>query len=260
MPKVHDYLQRHLRWSSLHFTLIDPEKRTSEKAGLIAKAAQDAGSHAILVGGSTGVTPDSVNETVKAIKEQVSVPVILFPGGAEGISPHADAIFFMSMLNSQSPRYLIEEQVAASEKIHEMGIEVIPMGYIVVAPGGRVGEVGQAKLVPRDNPREALKYALAAQYLGMHYVYLEAGSGAKEPVPLPMIHEVSERLQIPLIVGGGIRDAKTAKGLLEAGADIIVTGNLLEGPVDVQKTLAEIIRESIDELKQKIREIREAVD
>lgn len=255
--KVHDYLTRSLRWSSLHFTLIDPEKRQPKEAGLVAKAAQEAGSHAILVGGSTGVHAEPLDLTVKAIKEHVHVPVILFPGSKDGLSPHADAVFFMTMMNSQSPRFLLEEQVAASERIHEMGLEVLPMGYIVVAPGGRVGEVGQAKLVQRENPREAVKYALAAQYFGMDFVYLEAGSGAHHPIPIPMVQAVAEKIDVPLIVGGGIRDAASAKALLLAGADIIVTGNLLEEPIDVQKTLTEIIRESIDSLKKRIREVVE---
>jgi phosphoglycerol geranylgeranyltransferase len=252
--KVHAYLKRSLRWSSLHFTLIDPDKQPPEKSGAIAEAAAKAGSHAMLVGGSTGIHHDNLNQTVRAIKEHVQVPVILFPGGADGVSAHADAIFFMQMLNSQSPRFLLDEQIAATDRIRETGIEVLPMGYLVVAPGGRVGEVGQARLIPRENTHEAVRYALAAQYFGMDYVYLEAGSGAHNPVPAPMIEEVAKHVDLPLIVGGGIRDAATAKSLVVAGADIIVTGNLLEGPVDVQKTLTEIIQESIEALKKKIRE------
>lgn len=252
--RVHYYLQRGLRWSSLHFTLIDPEKLPPERAAQLARAAQEAGSHGILVGGSTGVTRPHLDALVKAVKDAVRIPVILFPGNGEGLSPHADAVFFMSMLNSQSPRYLIEEQVQAVEEIEAMGLEVLPMGYLVVAPGGRVGQVGQAKLIPRERPEEAVKYALAAQYFGMRYVYLEAGSGVDQPVPLPMIHQVSRRINVPLIVGGGIRDAATARQLVEAGADILVTGNLVEGPIDVQKTISEIIKESIEELRRKIRE------
>lgn len=223
-------------------------------AGKVARAAEVAGSHAVLVGGSTDVTNTNVNQTVRAVKNNVNVPVILFPGGANGVSPHADAIFYMTMMNSRSPRYLMQEQVAAAERIHEMGLEVLPMGYVVVEPGGRVGEVGEADLIPRDNPRAGVKYALASQFLGMRYVYLEAGSGAGNAVPTPMVREVASVLDVPLIVGGGIRDAETAKAMLTAGADIIVTGNLLEGPVDVQKTLTEIIRESIEELRKRIRE------
>jgi phosphoglycerol geranylgeranyltransferase len=252
--RVHYYLQRNLRWSSLHFTLVDPDKQTPQRAGELARGAEQAGSHAIMVGGSTGVDRTIIDQTVRAIKDASSVPVILFPGSGEGLSAHADAVFFMSMLNSQNPRFIMEEQVAAVENIEAMGLEVLPMGYIVVAPGERVGQVGQAKLVDREQPEMAVKYALAAQYFGMKYVYLEAGSGAKTPVPLPMIHQVSKRIDVPLIVGGGIRDAATAKQLVEAGADILVTGNLVEGNIDVQKTIGEIIKESIVEIKRKIRE------
>lgn len=252
--KVHAYLRRNLRWSSLHFTLIDPEKQAPERAGEIAKAAENAGSHAILVGGSSGVHGGNLDACVEAIKTQVRVPVILFPGNAQGVSKHADAILFMQMLNSQSPRFLMEEQVAATERIRELGIEVIPMGYIVVAPGGRVGEVGQAKLVARERPQEAVRYALAAQYFGMDYVYLEAGSGADATVPASMIEAVAKAVDIPVIVGGGIRSAAAARELVAAGADVIVTGNLLEGPVDVQKTLTEIIQESIQALRKKFRD------
>jgi phosphoglycerol geranylgeranyltransferase len=252
--RVHYYLQRNLRWSSLHFTLLDPDKQTPQRAGELAHHAQEAGSHAILVGGSTGVDRKMLDATVLAIKGASTVPVILFPGSGEGLSPHADAVFFMSMLNSQTPRFLIEEQVRAVDDIEAMGLEVLPMGYLVVEPGEKVGLVGQAKLLAREKPEEAVKYALAAQYFGMRYVYLEAGSGAKSPVPLPMIHQVSKRIDIPLIVGGGIRDAATAKQLVEAGADILVTGNVVEGNLDVQKTIGEIIRESIVEIKKKIRE------
>lgn len=252
--RVHYYLQRNLRWSSLHFTLVDPEKQEPARAAELARHAQEAGSHAIMVGGSTGVDRNRIDETVRAIKGASSVPVILFPGSGEGLSPHADAVFFMSMLNSQNPRFLVEEQAAAVDEIEAMGLEVLPMGYIVVAPGERVGQVGQARLVPRDQPELAVKYALVAQYFGMKYVYLEAGSGAKEPVPLPMIHQVSKRIDLPLIVGGGIRDAATARQLVEAGADILVTGNVVEGNIDVQKTIGEIIKESIVEIKKKIRE------
>jgi phosphoglycerol geranylgeranyltransferase len=253
--RVHYYLQRNLRWSSLHFTLLDPEKQTPERAAELAHAAQEGGSHAVMVGGSTGFTRDQLDATVKAVKSKVSIPVILFPGNGEnGLSPEADAVFFMSMLNSRNPRYLIEEQAKAADEIRTMGLEAIPMGYLVVEPGGKVGQVGEARLLSRDNPQEAVRYALAAQYFGMDYVYLEAGSGAGAPVPADMITAVHRKIDIPLIVGGGIRSAATAKELIEAGADILVTGNLIEGPIDVQKTIGEIVGKAIQDLKKKIRE------
>lgn len=253
--RVHYYLQRNLRWSSLHFTLIDPEKQSADRAAELAHAAQEGGSHAILVGGSTGFTRAQLDATVKAIKGRVSVPVILFPGSGEsGLSPEADAVFFMSMLNSRSPRFLVEEQATAAKEIRAMGLEAIPMGYLVVEPGGKVGQVGEAKLLPRDRPEEAVRYALAAQYFGMDYVYLEAGSGAATPVPAEMIREVHRAIDIPLIVGGGIRSAAAARELVDAGADILVTGNLIEGQIDVQKTVGEIVGKAIQDLKKKLRE------
>jgi phosphoglycerol geranylgeranyltransferase len=252
---VHYYLQRNLRWSSLHFTLLDPEKQSPERAAELAHAAQEGGSHAVMVGGSTGFTRQQLEATVKAVKGRVSIPVILFPGSGEsGLSPEADAVFFMSMLNSRNPRFVVEEQANFADEIREMGLEAIPMGYLVVEPGGRVGQVGEARLLPRDKPEEAVKYALAAQYFGMDYVYLEAGSGAEAPVPIPLIQAVHRKIDIPLIVGGGIRSAQTARSLVEAGADILVTGNLLEGQVDVQKTIGEIVGKAIQDLKKKIRE------
>jgi len=208
-----------------------------------------------MVGGSTGFTRPQLDATVKAIKGKVSIPVILFPGNSEhGLSPEADAVFFMSMLNSRNPRYLIEEQARAADEIKSMGLEAIPMGYLVVEPGGKVGQVGEARLLPRDNPAEAVRYALAAQYFGMDYVYLEAGSGAGAPVPTDMISAVHRQIDIPLIVGGGIRSAASARELIEAGADILVTGNLIEGQIDVQKTIGEIVGKAIQDLKKKIRE------
>jgi len=102
------------------------------------------------------------------------------------------------------------------------------MGYIIVAPGMKVGEVGQADVIPRDSPKTAVAYALAAQYLGMKYVYLEAGSGAPEPVPEEMIRAVRSAIDVPLLVGGGIRDAETAARVKGAGASIVVTGTVVE--------------------------------
>lgn len=250
---VHAYLKRNLRFSALHFTLIDPANQEPADAAKTAWAAERAGSHAVLVGGSTGATARRVDATVRAIQDSVGVPVILFPSGADGVSEAADAILFMAMLNSQDVRFLVGEQLAAVERIEEAGLETIPMGYVVVEPGGRVGQVGQADLVARDDVPTAVRYGLLARNFGMHYVYLEAGSGAPTPVPAPMIRQVRDRSGLPVIVGGGIRDAEAARGVLEAGADIFVTGNLLEGDVDVTKTLRTILSESIKDLRRRMR-------
>ncbi len=248
--KVRSYIEREVLRGPLHFTLVDPDRQDAREAAAMAVAAQEAGSHAIMVGGSTGLSNALVDETVGAIKAVCNLPVILFPPGAQGISPRADAVFWMTMLNSRNRRYLIEEQRKGAMWVKRLGLEPISMAYLVVEPGGRVGEVGEADLIRRDDPNTAVEYALAAQYFGMDLVYLEAGSGASEPVPVEMVAAVKSEIEIPLIVGGGIRDPHTARRLIEAGADIIVTGTLIERVVDVRSTLSEFL----DYIRQFVRE------
>ena len=225
---VLDYLRTRLADGKVHLSLLDPDKFTPGQAGESAFRAQMAGTDGIMVGGSTGVTPDTTDATVKAIKDRTRVPVILFPAGAHTLSRYADAVYFMSMLNSQDVRMVVGEQRKAARAIQEWGLETIPMGYLIVEPGMRVGEVGHAKPIPRSDVEEAVRYALTAQYLGMQLVYLEAGSGAPDPVPPKMIAAVKRELSIPLIVGGGIRTPEAARDTARAGADIVVTGTVIE--------------------------------
>jgi len=209
-------------------TLLDPEKQTPEEAGKLAAEAAQAGTDAIMVGGSTGVTQDKVDATVLAIKEAAKLPVILFPANAGNLSPHADALYFMSLLNSRDPRLIVGEQRLAAPIVRAWGLETIPMAYLVVEPGMRAGEVGDADLIGRKNPVVAVQYALAAQMLGMKLVYLEAGSGAPEPVPDRIVRAVKEAVDILVVVGGGIRTAEDAGKIARAGADIVVTGTVVE--------------------------------
>lgn len=250
---VEEYLYRHLRHGPLHLTLIDPDRQDPKSAAEMAKAAADAGSHAIMVGGSTPERARILDRTVKLIKRQSGLPVILFPGGATQVSAHADAVWFMSLLNSRSRDFLMGEQVRGAPVIHKLGIEAIPMGYIVVEPGGTVGRVGQADLVRRDDLDSAMAYALAAQYFGMRFVYLEAGSGAPQPVPPNMIRAVKRAVRVPVIVGGGLRTADAAHDAIEAGADIIVTGTLVEGVTDVSKTLGDYLFDLSERLRREVR-------
>ncbi|MEA3190121.1 MAG: phosphoglycerol geranylgeranyltransferase [Thermoplasmata archaeon] len=244
---------RHLRHGPLHITLIDPDKQGPEEAGAMAKSAADAGSHAIMVGGSTPERRRVLDEAVKLIKKESGLPVILFPGAATQVSAHADAIWFMSLLNSRSREFLVGEQVRGAPIIEKLGIEPIPMGYIVVEPGGTVGRVGQADLLRRDDLDGAIAYALAAQSFGMRFVYLEAGSGADTPVPPEMVRAVKRAVRVPVIVGGGLRTAQAAHDAIEAGADIIVTGTLVEGVTDVRKTLGDYLFSLSEKLRREVR-------
>ncbi|MES2155722.1 MAG: geranylgeranylglyceryl/heptaprenylglyceryl phosphate synthase [bacterium] len=250
---VEEYLNRHLRHGPLHLTLIDPDKQEPKEAGRMAKAAAEAGSTAIMVGGSTPEKARILDKTVKHIKKESGLPVILFPGGATQVSAHADAVWFMSLLNSRSRDFLMGEQVKGAPVIEKLGLEAIPMGYLVVEPGGMVGKVGQADLILRDDLDGAIAHALAAQYFGMRFVYLEAGSGAATPVPPAMIRAVKRAVRIPVIVGGGLRTAEMAQDAIEAGADIIVTGTLVEGVTDVRKTLGDYLFDLSERLRREVR-------
>lgn len=228
LGKVLDYIQEEVMKRSIHMTLIDPDKQEPEEAGKIASRAQKFGTSAIMIGGSTGVGLDITDKTVREIKTQVGIPVIAFPSSTGGLSPRFDAVYFLSMLNSTNPRHITGEQAFGSLMVQQFGIEPIGMGYIVVEPGMKVAEVGQADIVLRKELRRAAGYALAAEYFGMKLVYLEAGSGANLPVPSDMITAVKKSLSIPLIVGGGIRGADAASTAVRAGADIVVTGTVIE--------------------------------
>jgi phosphoglycerol geranylgeranyltransferase len=230
----------------LHFSLLDPDKQKPKVAGEIARAAEEAGSSAIMVGGSTLVSQKQVDDTVKAIKNQTKLPVILFPSGAKFLSKYADAVFFMSLLNSRNLGYVIREHVKGAPFVKHSGIEPISMGYVIVEPGMTAGRIGEVDLVKNNDIETAVGYALASQYLGMDFFYLEAGSGSPTPVSNEMITAVKMNIDIPLIVGGGIRDANTAHEKAKAGANIVVTGTKLEEEKNLKKELLSII-ESIKE-------------
>jgi len=225
---------------SIHITLVDPEKITPDQASQVAENSKASNSAAIMVGGSTFVSQVHLDAVVKAIKSTVSLPTILFPNNVSGISQHADAIWFMSLLNSVDPYFIIGAHVLGAPLVRKFGLEPISMGYIIVGEGGTASIIGKAIPVPYDKPELAAAHALAAKYLGMHFIYLEGGSGAKNPVPPEMIHTVKKVVDIPLVVGGGIRTKEQAVTAALAGADIIVTGNLIESD-DALRQISEIV-------------------
>lgn len=239
--KVEDYFNKILKERKIHLTLIDPEEQTPQEALEIATAAIQGGSDGIMLGGSTtdGI---ELETTAKTLKENLDVPIILFPGNISGITSYADAIFFMSLLNSTNPYWIIGAQALAAPTIKRMKIEPLPMGYLVIEPGGTVGWVGDAKLIPRDKPDIATAYAMAAELLGMRLFYLEAGSGANKPVPAEMIKSVKKSTNLTLIVGGGIRTGEDAEKAAKAGADIIVTGTIVEDATNIQERISEIVK------------------
>ncbi len=228
MGPVQEYLAERLRRGPLHFTLIDPDKSRTGRAAALAKGAAELGSDAILLGGSTGISPEVMGSAARAIRAAAPLPVIIFPEGPSSLTDAAQAVLFMSLLNSRNLELVIRAHVRAAPVVRSLGLEPIALGYVVIAPGMRVGEVGEVDAVARDALGLAQGYALAAEFLGMRYVYLEAGSGAPSPVPAEMVRAVRSVLSVPLIVGGGIRSGAEARALLEAGAQILVTGTVTE--------------------------------
>jgi phosphoglycerol geranylgeranyltransferase len=225
---------------SIHITLIDPEKVTPADASKIAQNSNDSGTAAIMIGGSTFASQEHLDNVTKAIKASVKVPTILFPNNVSGITCYADAIWFMSLLNSVDPYFLMGVQILGAPLVKKFKLEPISMGYIIVGEGGTAGIVGKAIAVPYNKPELAAAHALAGQYLGMRFIYLEGGSGAAHPVPPEMIRAVKHYIDIPLIVGGGIRSKEQAQAAAAAGADIIVTGNVTESS-DAKQRIADII-------------------
>ena len=227
--RVEKYLLEKIeKEGSIHMTLVDPEKVTPSSASRISKDAEACDTAAIMVGGSTSVSFYHLDKVTKALKESVKIPVILFPNNITGITRHADAIWFMSLLNSADPYFLMGAQVLGAPIIKKFGLEPIPLGYIIVGEGGTVSVVGKAVPIPYNKPELATAHALAAEYFGMRFVYLEAGSGVGNPVPADMVRAVKTVTDLPLIVGGGIRTGEQVKEIVKAGASIVVTGNVLE--------------------------------
>ncbi len=231
--------------------LIDPEDFSPKQAAETAAKAIDAGASLILVGGSTLANQGRLDQVVKAIKHHITsrsghaksqqVPVVLFPGNITGVSRYADAILFSSLLNSTNPYFIVGAQALGAVEVHKAGIESIPMAYLVFGNSSATSFIGQVNSLPTSKPNLAAIYALAAQYLGMRTLYLEAGSGAGEPIPPSTIQGVRKAYDGLLIVGGGITAADTSAKAAKAGANVIVVGNLLQ-TFAFEETLSQIVK------------------
>ena len=227
-----------------------------------AMSAVQAGSECIFIGGSTNTSNEVVHATCEAIKEafelrkfaasqdldsnedEWNVPVILFPGGGHALSPAADGILFMMLMNSKDRKFLVGEQVIGAPFIEKFGINTLPTGYVVCAPGGEVGRVGNVDLIEKDDVELVRNYALTAKMYGFQYLYLEAGSGADYQVNPELIRAAKSVQGLTIIVGGGIKEPSQAVLAKQGGADWIVTGTLteeIEDYVKLESRLKEII-------------------
>jgi len=212
-----------------YLALIDPDRKNDDRLDSLVAGANASGVDAILVGGSL-IMDGNFDRRVQAIKEASQLPVILFPGASNQLSGHADAVLFMSLLSGRNPQYLIGEQVQAAPVVRHLGLEAIPTGYLLLAGGNptSVEFMSHSQPLPMNKPDLVVAHALAAQYMGMSLVYLEAGSGAVRSVPEEVVRAVAREVDIPILVGGGLRTPEEAAAKVQAGAKFIVTSTILE--------------------------------
>ncbi len=248
---IHDVISR--EGASL-FVLIDPcDHSSEEKAAKTAQEACDGGADVILVGGSIGAQGSLLDDTTRMIKEKVNVPVVLFPGNIATVTPYADGIYFMSLLNSRNPYWISQAQTLAAPIIKKMNIESLPVGYIVVEPGGTVGWVGDVNIVPRDKPQIAASLALAGELMGSKYIITDVGSASKVgPVPNEMIKVVSSTISVPYIIAGGIRTPKQAGDAIKYGGDILQVGTAVENKHNAKDIVSSLAKEIKREGKKKV--------
>ncbi|MCL9806048.1 geranylgeranylglyceryl/heptaprenylglyceryl phosphate synthase [Flavobacterium amniphilum] len=213
--------------------LLDPDKINMDSLpSLMEKIKKSPATH-IFVGGSI-VETDIIDELILSLKQQIELPIVLFPGNPSQISEKADAILFLTLLSGRNPDYLIEHQVNAVPILKKTQLEVISTGYILIESGKQtaVERISQTTPLSRNNPGYTLQTAQAGEYIGNKLIYLEAGSGAQQTVPLEMIEKVSGQIEIPVIVGGGIRTKKAIDDAYAAGADLVVIGTAFENDIN----------------------------
>lgn len=222
-------LQAKLENKKLLAILLDPDKIVlGNIAELISKINQSPATH-IFIGGSH-VENNIIDELIIAIKQKCLLPIVLFPGNPSQISNEADAILFLSLLSGRNPDYLIEHQVKAAPILKQTQLEIISTGYLLIESGTETAVERISKTTPldRNDTDLVLATAQAGEMLGNKLIYLEAGSGAKQAVPLQMIKKVSKNIEIPLLIGGGIIDLQGIQNAYDSGADLVIIGTAFE--------------------------------
>ena len=222
--------------------LIDPDKAKLSNLQTTVELAAKYGVDFFLVGGSL-LTEDSLKECILYLKENTDIPVVLFPGNTLQIDGNADAILFLSLISGRNPEMLIGRHVIAAPYIKAANLESIPTGYMLIDNGHATtaSYMSNSTPIPHEKDDIAVCTAMAGEMLGLKLIYMDAGSGADKNIRLSMISKVRKNIQIPLIIGGGIRDAQTAIDICNAGADVIVVGNAIEKNIDLIKEIGEAI-------------------
>ena len=208
--------------------LIDPDKFPDDHQKKLEKILTTITPDMLLVGGS--LVSNHTNEFVQKLKETIDLPVTLYPGSSTQFATSADAILFISLISGRNPEFLISHHVSVAPLIKKAGLEAIPTGYMLVDGGKQtsVQYISQTQPIPSNKDDIAIATALAGQFLGMKLIYMDAGSGAKNPIPASMIQRVKTQLDIPLLIGGGLNSTEKIETACKSGADMVVVGNALE--------------------------------
>ncbi|HEV7329942.1 MAG TPA: geranylgeranylglyceryl/heptaprenylglyceryl phosphate synthase [Flavisolibacter sp.] len=232
-------VERKQRGRKSFVVLIDPDKVTSSSLSSLVEIANNASVDYFFVGGSL-VVSDHLDTCIQQIKQQSNIPVILFPGSPAQVSPSADALLYLSLISGRNPELLIGQHVISAPFVKKSGLEIISTGYMVIDGGAptTVSYISGAAPIPADKADIALCTAMAGEMLGKKLIYMDAGSGAKKPISEEMISLVAQHIEVPLVIGGGIRDAEKAYRNCKAGADVIVVGNVLEKDPSLMEEMA----------------------
>ncbi|MBN2518697.1 MAG: geranylgeranylglyceryl/heptaprenylglyceryl phosphate synthase [Candidatus Altiarchaeota archaeon] len=254
--RVEKYLhEKRAQDGALFFAIIDPlDYSDLDSAVKAAREAYEAGSDMIVVGGSTGVQGQTLDVTVSEIKKSIDVPLTLFPGNIATVTKMADAIYFMSMLNSRNPYWITGAQTLAAPVIKALGVEPLPVGYTVVGEGGTVAWIGDTNTIPLKKPHLAAAIALAARYMGFRFFFTDAGSAPPEPVPPEMVAAVRKAIgdEMFYIDAGGIRSEAHVRAVIKAGADAVQVGTAIESARDVKEKVQKLVRAVKEEGKSRL--------
>jgi phosphoglycerol geranylgeranyltransferase len=231
--------------------LIDPDKVSESSLNETIELAAEAKVDYFFVGGSL-VISDHLDSCIQQIKRSSNIPVILFPGSPSQISRHADALLYLSLISGRNADLLIGQHVVSAPFVKKSGLEIIPTGYMVIDGGAAttVSYISNATPIPADKADIAMCTAMAGEMLGMKLIYMDSGSGAKKAISEEMIHTVAKHIDVPLIVGGGIRDAEKAYLNCKAGADVIVVGNAIEKDPSLMKEIASAVHSTRYEIRE----------
>jgi putative glycerol-1-phosphate prenyltransferase len=223
--------------------LIDPDKLSEKQLEDTARRADHAAVDFLFVGGSL-LTSDTLFHCVRTLKENSEIPVVLFPGNTYQIARNADAILFLSLISGRNPDMLIGMHVLAAPYIKLSGLETIPTGYMLIDSGKptAVTYMSNSFPIPSDKKDIAACTAMAGEMLGLRLIYMDAGSGADVTIPEEMISFVKQSIEVPLIIGGGIKTPEKLYSVLEAGADVVVVGNRFEEAPDLIDEFAKVVK------------------